>query len=286
MWCDKCQADVAAMASPDNERLYCTTCGSALARTVGRDAPATVALAEPKAHDAALAEPVTPGTAKIGPAAPADAARTLRDPRELLARWAREDALDTLDFGAPAKRDSIEKNKPALRFDAPHPVLNAPAAAFVERTAVQRPRAPASAVIESAQPVAQEYVIHRAHAPNPPHFQPVPVSLADKSSKWVTLTGQLFAYLGVAGLTVGTVLVLMGYFGGPAGYAATGWLIATAGQMLLFLGVVTLVSGGMEQTTQEVARRIDTLGERLVRIEQAAWNGQSSTPPEQNDPPK
>ncbi|MEI4884364.1 hypothetical protein, partial [Klebsiella pneumoniae] len=79
------------------------------------------------------------------------------------------------------------------------------------------------------------------------------------------------AYIGVGGLTVGTALVLMGYFGGPASYATTGWLVTTAGQMLLFLGVVTLVSGGMEQTTQEVARRIDTIGERLVRIEQAAW---------------
>ena len=117
---------------------------------------------------------------------------------------------------------------------------------------------------------AHDIVIHQAHAPNPPHFQTAPVSPADKSSKWVTLVGQIFAYLGVAGLTVGTSLVLMGYFGGPASYATTGWLVATAGQMLLFLGVVTLVSGGMEQTTQEVARRIDTLGERLVRIEQAA----------------
>lgn len=94
--------------------------------------------------------------------------------------------------------------------------------------------------------------------------------MADKSSKWVSLVGQIFAYVGVGGLTVGTSLVLMGYFGGPASYITTGWLVATAGQMLLFLGVVTLVSGGMEQTTQEVARRIDTIGERLVRIEQAA----------------
>ena len=96
------------------------------------------------------------------------------------------------------------------------------------------------------------------------------ISLADKSTRWVTLVGQIFAYIGVAGLTVGTSLILMGYFGGPVNYATTGWLVATAGQMLLFLGVITLVSGGMEQTTQEVARRIDTLGERLVRIEQAA----------------
>ena len=67
---------------------------------------------------------------------------------------------------------------------------------------------------------------------------------------------------------MGASLVLYGYFGGPAAYAPTEWLIATAGQMLLFLGIVTLVSGGMEQTTCEVARRIDVLGHHLVRIGQ------------------
>lgn len=99
------------------------------------------------------------------------------------------------------------------------------------------------------------------------------------------MIGQIFAYLGVGGLTVGTSLVLMGYFGGPASYATTGWLITTAGQMLLFLGVVTLVSGGMEQTTQEVARRIDTLGERLVKIEQAAFTGKSQAPSQRSSLP-
>jgi hypothetical protein len=81
--------------------------------------------------------------------------------------------------------------------------------------------------------------------------------------------GQICAYLGVGGLTVGAVLVLVGCFGGPAQYAPTGWLVATAGQMLLFLGVVTLVSAGMEQTTHEVARRVDQIGARLDRIENA-----------------
>lgn len=62
-------------------------------------------------------------------------------------------------------------------------------------------------------------------------------------------------------------MVLWGYFGGPASYTPTGWLLASAGQMLLFLGVVTLVSGGMEQTTHEVSRRIEYLGDQLIRIE-------------------
>ncbi len=81
--------------------------------------------------------------------------------------------------------------------------------------------------------------------------------------------GQLLAYGGVLGLTVGGAFVVWSYFGGPPGYAPTGWLLTTAGQMLLFLGIVTLIAGGMEKTTHEVRTRIETLGGSLARIEQA-----------------
>ncbi len=65
-------------------------------------------------------------------------------------------------------------------------------------------------------------------------------------------------------------MVVWSYFGGPANYAPTGWLLATAGQMLLFFGVVSLVSGGLEQTTEQVNKRIEQLGDHIIRIEQAA----------------
>lgn len=84
------------------------------------------------------------------------------------------------------------------------------------------------------------------------------------------IAGQVLAYSGVLALTLGTALVIWGYFGGPPDYAPTGWLIATGGQMLLFLGVVTLVAGGLEQTSRDVRVRVESLGERLIRIEQAA----------------
>lgn len=250
MWCDKCQAEVAAIASSENSRLFCTACGNELTRPAG---------GEPRAAESA------PPPA-FGEAA---SARTLRDPRELLARWAREDALEPLDLVTQAPREPSDSKKSVLRFDGAHPMLSSPPAQFMERAAALDPDPvkPTNADVPPAQPVTS--VVHPAHRIPAPHFQRAPVSLADKSSKWVTLVGQLFAYFGVGGLTVGTVLVLMGHFGGPSHYATTGWLVTTAGQMLLFLGVVTLVSGGMEQTTQEVARRIDTLGDRLVRIEHA-----------------
>lgn len=90
------------------------------------------------------------------------------------------------------------------------------------------------------------------------------------SGNWTSAAGQFLAYAGVLGLTVGACMVVWSYYGGPATYAPTGWLIATAGQMLLFFGVVTLVSGGLEQTTEQVNKRIEQLGDHIIRIEQAA----------------
>lgn len=89
-----------------------------------------------------------------------------------------------------------------------------------------------------------------------------------KPGKVESVAGQLLAYGGVGLLTVGTALILWGYFGGPVRYAPTGWLVATVGQMILLLGVVTLISGGMQQTTHEVGMRVADLGQRLGRIEE------------------
>ena len=104
-----------------------------------------------------------------------------------------------------------------------------------------------------------------------PNFDPaVWRSGPSASGGWSSLAGQFLAYSGVFVLTAGACMVMWSYFGGPANYAPTGWLLATAGQMLLLFGVVTLVSGGLEQTTEQVNQRIEQLGDHIIRIEQAA----------------
>lgn len=97
-----------------------------------------------------------------------------------------------------------------------------------------------------------------------PHFE---VS-SPRRSNLTSIIGQSLAYLGVLGLTIGTSMVIYGHFGGYAEYTPTGWLVTTVAQMLLFLGVINLVSGGIEQNNEDVSRRINSLGEQLVRIEQ------------------
>lgn len=254
MWCAKCQADVAAIASADNQRARCSTCGTELL--------------------------VAPAAEPNGPVA--------RDPQELLARWAHEDASDPLHSLPPlsAERDESpshqqrSRGKPAQRrFDGQHPlqpVTQPPSNMPVMQRADTPPTVPpAPPVIASngGHPAGRDVIVHSPHAlAGNPHFEAAPLlarrKKSDRASRWVALTGQLAAYLGVGTLTVGASMVLMAYFGGPENFAPTGWLVTTAGQMLLFLGVVTLVSGGMEQTTQEVTDRIDNLGAHILRLEE------------------
>jgi len=103
-----------------------------------------------------------------------------------------------------------------------------------------------------------------------PHFEVVPPRRANLTS----IIGQTLSYIGVLGLTIGTSMVIYGHFGGFAEYTPTGWLVTTVAQMLLFLGVINLVSGGMEQNNEDVSRRIQSLGEQLQRIEQATYMAQ------------
>lgn len=97
-----------------------------------------------------------------------------------------------------------------------------------------------------------------------PHFQVT----APKRTNLTSMTGHVLAYLGVLGLTVGTAIVICGHFLGYSDYTPTGWLVTTVAQMMLFLGVINLVSGGIDQTNEDVSNRINNLGEQLLRIEQ------------------
>lgn len=242
MWCERCQVDVAAQASWDNQRLNCATCGAELARS-----PEPVA-------------PVTPAP---------------RDPHELLARWAQEDASDPYGplctppressaslaelpmTGASEIRDAIGMVR---RVDRPH---------LSDAGAGHPVSSPPHPVRHEARQLTPGSVLHPPHPMPAPHFEAPVRAVEKKSDRWLVLAGQLCAYLGVVTLTIGAVLVLVGHFGSHPSYAPLGWLITTVGQMLLFLGVVTLISGGMDQTTMEVGRRMEVLNDKLQRIEYA-----------------
>lgn len=247
MWCSTCQQDVATQVADDGAGLVCREC-----------------------HNFLDASPAGLDT---------------RSARELLDRWSQEGLLDppadellhaelarspdpiddeTQDFENPPVPRANSKAK--FRVDGAHEPVAGPSR---DRTGPPPPKGRRQTQAQQPRPSRRHDVAHR-HVPAP-HFDiEAFVSAAGKSpGSSESLWGQILAYLGVGLLTIGTTLVLWGYFGGPVNYAPTGWLVTTAGQMLLFLGVVTLVSGGMQQTTHEVSQRVTYLGEHMLRIEEA-----------------
>lgn len=161
----------------------------------------------------------------------------------------------------------------AATVEQPEFVSPEPAHA-VERS---EPESPAPAAPVAPRKAASQNVLQRrldpAHeALGGPHFDLQSFLDQDsrKPGKSESTWGQVLAYGGIGLITVGTTLVLWSWFGKTPQYAPTGWLICTVGQMLLFLGVTTLISGGMQQTSHEVTRRVEYLGDRILRFEQSA----------------
>lgn len=215
MWCERCQADVAGQAEPDNQHLRCTTCGAEL---------------------------------------PTGAAKVSRDPRELLEKWAREDSLDAVpSIAKTAAATSVQGTKPSVAADkvrTREPVASKPLGLEKRAASAAETNKGANTALKSGDP------LNRLHQELRPQW-------------WTARVGHSTAYLGVFVLSIGAGLVLLDYFGNHAGLAPYGWLATIAGQMLLFLGVVTLLSAGLEQSACDTARQLDRLGERLTRIELA-----------------
>ena len=278
MWCSSCRADVAAELSTDNRRMLCARCQSELGVT---------AFETPRSVNA-----------------PRDV-ETERDARELLARWSAQNLLDVTSSSpavartSPAVKQENITPQPELRIDPARPETPAPTAQF-KAASDENPESLPAIPLNSQSTKSQEKkrsarqkqeirpqlasepegeLSPREERPvnrSPDNSQPsldhdhvvrdaLQKQLARRTS-WSTAAGQLCAYAGVGLLTCGTVLVMWSYFGGPAEYMPKGWLTAAVGQMLLFLGVVTLISAGMEQTVHEVSWRIDHLAEEIYHM--------------------
>jgi len=162
----------------------------------------------------------------------------------------------TIDANSPVAGDSGQQVEPRRatrrRIDSPQPVADVSETASGRRRTRGLPR--------------RRYIDepHEATGMRGPHYQVT----APKRSNFTSMTGQFLAYLGVLGLTIGTAMVIYGHFGGYSDYTPTGWLVTTVAQMLLFLGVINLVSGGIEQNNEDVSHRINSLGEQLMRMQE------------------
>lgn len=288
MWCPSCRAEVAAELSIDNRRMLCARCQTELGitsaaasqianqpRTTEAERDARELLARWSAQN--LLDVPAPGVG-AGPFAKPNGSVDLPLTRPELRFDAPRSAVpvpsSAFMTASTAKQGSSvisfnestsgpsHQNEP--RESKAAPIDRMPTGPIHESSTTSArlsdPPQNATQLDSEHGDVHNEYrhVAHdAAHTPVHPASQ----------STWSMLAGQICAYAGVGLLTCGSVLVMWSYFGGPPKYLPMGWLTAAVGQMLLFLGITTLISSGMKQTTSEVAWRIDFLADEVHHME-------------------
>lgn len=280
MWCANCQSEVAAEASPETGEVRCASCGTELSN--GKFARLDQHLRQARElldrwSREPLLEPYSP--------LPAKQAASLEELPE--AESTENIAAAPLAAHPPTAPEHTDEPIPvppaqeSLASDAEDvPASDTVATSEplppIAAATPAAPDPPAASPQPSREPIMHGPRIDTRHAAAsrmPPHFDvqkflDEPPARDPKQPHWMMLAGQWLAYLGVLGLTAGASLVVYGYFGGEPDMTPKGWMLTTAGQMLLFLGIVTLISGGLEQANQEVSQKIDQLGTRLLRFEQ------------------
>lgn len=247
MWCPQCQSDVAAEFTVDDRRLLCARCGEVLAISPVPRRPL----------------PLNAGTAL--------------DAAALLARWSAEETL--LDPRTELKT-SIASGNEFENHESPDETLSdrtvddfsedgdLAASNLFHRESESGSRfssfppiAPVPSSIDHSfriVPLADQPAKDQPSVPSlsrPSRKQPPAV----ERTNWVFVVGQMAAYLGVFVLTCGTAMVVTSMVRGESQETQSGWLLATIGQMLLFLGVVTIISSGLEQTRSEFRRELRRL---------------------------
>ncbi len=287
MWCNHCQAEVAGEATHDNQHVKCAVCGNEI--TTSRSLPSVVddVPKDPKellarwASDEIL-DPYGPVLGKEDHGQSGDPLPEIRrseselDLSEISSSveglgMARTFPLTTSELAAA----HTQRANPTATDTAHEPESPATKVAPADDIAVVDVEPPPEAATDAPseshqQEVEQEPLdaVNSLPTADEPKIQSAPPQ--KRRGGAMMFFGQVLAFIGVFSLTVGGTLVVWGYFGDRPTYAPLGWLVLTAGQMFLFLGMVTLVSGGLEQTASLVEEKVDILSAEIVRIEQIA----------------
>jgi len=306
MWCENCQTEVAAEVAVDGS-VTCGTCGEILPgkHVNPPDDPLRGAqeLLDRWSKEPLLEPLSSPPGKEASHLSESEEDSEQEPPEEAVENSGDEDTVEPPEVVEPIANIDPElpaAQKPKFRFDAAHvpeertpepkpekvqepDPVSAPITSEVSAEgAVEEPVVESSQeVVTEPEPVAQEqseFQPQRVDAAQPVAISSVPhidiqqliderLAQEQRGINWLVLAGQWLSYLGVLGLTAGAALIVYGYFGGNSDMTPKGWMLTTAGQMLLLLGIVTLISGGLEQSNDEVNTRIELLGEQMLRFE-------------------
>ena len=254
MWCPSCGAEVTVEWEALHKQALCPGCQMPLA--------SLVALAS-----APSPPPQQPGDSSVAPVPESRLSPELeRTARELLRRWSSQTAI-------PAEVSV----SPFIRFDRPfqsprRPVSLTQGASSPVASSLQ-PSSPEKGAVPEAVPVpspstsaraararrrAGRTRLHRSMSPERASSREQQTrELPIRPLNWTAVAGHLLAYLGVVVLTCGSALAIWSYYTNTPSWGPMGWLVVTVGQMLLFLGVISLVSSGLEQTVESVSQKVD-----------------------------
>lgn len=265
MWCANCQADVAAEVAADNQTIHCATCRLTLQPgrvTRGGAAARNAQEILAKWSTARLLDPFGPPEkaagltpAKSGGSA-ADAHQDSRSEADVLHRGqtpsgrnfrvetAHGEQLPQSSEGHGSPLRHAHSSSHQAESSEPEQSDSGELKLHVDGVEAERRDEPHAAVRAPHWNVDVQEEVQMA--PQPP-------------ANWSSVMSQLLAYCGVGGLTIGTACVIWGYFGNIPSYLPLGWMAVTFGQMLLFLGFVTMVSSGMESMQMELSQRLHRL---------------------------
>jgi len=282
MWCATCQA----LAGPDSDSKpsACPRCGNALVDPPEANAASDEARQLLESWNADNPLELTPPDAKTPPESQttsqtpktADPSRPqyrvdsahAKHKKQADGQATQNDAKTTQPT-LPQPKTKRSRTKPTANTNSPHPIDPLAQVAATLANFSDDPQPPAAQPdTPTAAPSATEPASSRpvdepvAEVALPPGV--TTNALTHSTSLW----GQLLAYVGVLGLTVGGALIVWNGFGHAPLNTPTAWLIATGGQMLLLLGIVTLVSSGLEQNHEDINRQLRVMGEQLLRFEQ------------------
>lgn len=289
MRCFQCQSEIPAEHAEDGAPISCAVCGHVQSVSALDPAPETFSpreimtkWTEQRNWDpyGPLLRPTVQIRGEDATSSTPGTSSRVRSPQDPPTPWIKPDVLpipiNSTTLAIPPDTEPAASSEPSAPTAAA-PDANSPSATETVTESTSDPNvtvsldAPEEILEDEPEfelPGSRGYTIRidEAHVLAGPHQ--LTRAPAEKTPwNWMSFAGQLLAYVGVATLTAGTILVLIGLHGQRPELTPTGWLVSTAGQMLLFLGIVTLVSAGMEQATRQFSTQVNLLNDRILRIE-------------------
>jgi|GEM_PF-5220702 len=252
MWCAICKKDVAAeLLGGDDPR--CSYCGTTISPGLSARPRTRTQKARDLLEKWSQPQPVVPTSAEASHSTPSE-------PNGKSTTGKESAHLAPESMPNAETEESAKRILPVFRFDQPHPNQALAKNELESDEEPNRDREPSNIEVEKtnstetsppAKLERRDLKFHSTHLEFPaPHFHiPNKSEFLEESteSSMTILAGYMLSYLGVLGLLTGTVLVVIGYFKGPPNYMPMGWIINAFGQLLLYLGIVTLVSNKMDR---------------------------------------